>query len=535
MGDHETAAQNGNTMESRVIFPPAVMLYLLFGFVLFAILFIPAYSAMWASWKNEDFNHCFFVPLIVLYLLWEKRALLRTIPAESSWQGVVPLLFGVALFWIGELGGEFYTLYLASWFVFIGFYWLLYGWRLLKATAFPLLLLIAMFPLPNFITNNLTFRLKLISSQLGAAMLHWYGMSVYREGNVIDVGFTRLQVVDACSGLRFFFPLILLAVLLAYFCRAAWWKRVLLVILAVPLTVVMNALRIASVGVLYQFIGAQAAEGFFHDFSGWFIFMASLLVLLGFIWLMNRIAPEKGELGAGLFAGGGESRAPLPRPAQPGGFRWSFAMFIPVLALGATILAAEQVDFREKVPLRKPFSTFPAELGGWHGSRQTMEKIYLDELGLSDYLIVDYRDGAGKRVNFYTAYNESQRKGKSSHSPASCLPGNGWTFEKSEMVSIPFREGGEIEVNRALIRKNGERRLAYYWFPQRGRVLHGLLELKLYTFWDAMTKRRTDGALVRVITPIGNDESLRDAEGRLQGFVRLVVPVLNRYLPGKEA
>ena len=134
--------------------------------------------------------------------------------------------------------------------------------------------------------------MQLVSSWLGVRLMQLVGMVAYREGNVIDLGFTQLQVVDACSGLRYLFPLIALACLLAYHFRYRFWKGAVLVLFAIPVTIVTNSLRLASVGVLYPFFGQKVAEGFFHDFSGWLIFMASLALLLVVVWGLNRLAPE---------------------------------------------------------------------------------------------------------------------------------------------------------------------------------------------------------------------------------------------------
>ena len=120
------------------------------------------------------------------------------------------------------------------------------------------------------------------------------------------------------------------------------------------------------------------------------------------------------------------------------------------------------------------------------------------------------------------------------YSPATCLPGGGWIFIQAEAVKLPFKlkDKGLMPVNRALMEKSGTRQLTYYWFPQRGRILTNAYQLKIYAFWDALTSQRTDGALVRVMTPVYEFEALEDAEKRLQGFVEEVVPVLDEYLPG---
>ncbi|HEX7628856.1 MAG TPA: EpsI family protein, partial [Candidatus Methylomirabilis sp.] len=209
---------------------------------------------------------------------------------------------------------------------------------------------------------------------------------------------------------------------------------------------------------------------------------------------------------------------------------------VAVVLLLATLLVFRSVEFREKVPVSRPLSEVPLSMGEWKGDRKAMEQIFLDTLKLTDYSIVDYRDSKGKEVNVYVAYNDRQTKGESSHSPDTCLPGSGWEFHDSGTVVLPGTgSGGQpMRVKRALMEKNGVRQLAYYWFPQRGRILTNMFQLKAYAFWDALTRRRTDGALVRLITPVYGNEQLTDAETRLQTFTRDLVPVLDRFLPGKE-
>ena len=257
-----------------------------YGLLLIGI-FYSAYRVMLKWWNNEDFNYCYLIVPIVLYLIWEKRERLSEVPAKPSWMGILPFVLGLFFFWLGELGGELYSMYVASWLVFVGLCWMHLGWEKLKIIWFPLVFLIAMFPPPNVINFPLTLKFKLLSSKIGVAIIQAYGLTAYREGNVIDLGFTQLQVVDACSGLRFLYPLIIMALLLAYFYRGSFWKRVILVISAVPITIITNSFRIAMTGILYKHFGAAAAEGFFHGFSGWFIFMFALAILLLEMWILN--------------------------------------------------------------------------------------------------------------------------------------------------------------------------------------------------------------------------------------------------------
>ena len=168
-----------------------------------------------------------------------------------------------------------------------GLCWIHLGWSKLKEMGFAFLMLLTMFPFPNFLYTKISWQLKLISSQLGVTIMQAFGMSAFREGNVIDLGFTQLQVVDACSGLRYLIPLVVLGLLLAYFFKAAFWKRVVVVVSTIPLSIVTNGLRIALTGVVYEQWGAELAEGFFHGFSGWFIFIVSLGTLFLEMWVLQ--------------------------------------------------------------------------------------------------------------------------------------------------------------------------------------------------------------------------------------------------------
>jgi exosortase D (VPLPA-CTERM-specific) len=513
---------------------PAGLLLTFFTLCLLFFLYRSALTYLLAAWQGDEFSYCWVVPPVVLYLIWDKREQLMALHSRPSWWGLAPLCLGVLLFWLGELGGEFTMLFLSLWLVIVSLCWLQLGWRKLKTISFPLLFGLACFVPPNAIYVPLTFRLKLISSWLGVKMLQLYGLSAFREGNVIDLGFTQLQVVDACSGLRYVIPLFLMGLLLAHYFRAPLWQRLLLVVSTLPLSIITNSLRIASVGFFYQYLGQAAAEGFFHDFSGWFIFMAGLAFLLLEIWILKRVFRSQESEGRRQKAEDrrqeSEDRSQKTEGA-PHPSRLTPHALVALVLLLATLAVAQTVNFRESTPLRHTLSAFPLQLGAWQGTRSAMEQQFLDTLKLSDYALVDYRDQGGREVSLYVAFNSSQCKGEATHSPATCLPGSGWEFTKAEVVPLPLGDGRSIRINRAFMEKSGARQLVYYWFPQRGRILTDLYQVKLYNFWDALTRQRTDGALVRIITPVYGTEGAEAAEQRLRGVTKTIVPVLDGFLP----
>ncbi|EFK09739.1 EpsI family protein [delta proteobacterium NaphS2] len=484
------------------------------------------------DWMREDYSYGYMIPFVVLYLIWDKRMRLTGIPSRPSWLGLISVCLALCLFWVGELAGEYFSLYMSFWLMIVGLCWLHLGWSKVKEMGFAFVMMLTMFPFPNFLYTKVSWQLKLVSSQLGVAMMQALGMSAFREGNVIDLGFTQLQVVDACSGLRYLIPLIVLGLLLAYFYKATFWKRAAVVISTVPLSIITNSMRIALTGVVYEQWGAELAEGFFHDFSGWFIFLVSLGALLLEMWALNGFKGIgfRGQ-GSGIRDQGLGFRG---QGTEGGGRRGRLQLqfWIVVVLLGATLGFSHGVEFREKVPISRSLELFPMQVGGWTGTREIMEKRFIDALDLSDYVIVNYRDPSGREVNLYVAYYESQRKGESIHTPGTCLPGSGWLFRKAgrRNVNVKGKPGG-FPVNQAVMQKGEHQQVVYYWFPQRGRILTNAYELKFYAFWDAMTRQRTDGALVRLITPVYAGEGPEKAEARLQEFMGEVLPVLTRFIP----
>ncbi len=499
------------------------------------------------DWEREGYSYCYLIPFIVIYLIWLKWNEFRAVESKPSWLGLFSLLPGLFFFWLGELGGEFLTLYVSMWLVLIGLCWMHFGWRKLKVIGFPFFFILTMFPLPAFLNTKIMLQLRLISSKLGVTIIQLYGMPAYREGNIIDLGFTQLQVVDACSGLHSLISLMVLCLLLVYFFKAHFWKRAVLFISAVPLAIFSNSMRIALTSILYKVWGAKVAEGFFHGFSGWLIFVFCIPILLIEMRGLKKVGGQRLEVRgkkdddrppASNLKLQSPKNETLFKPNASKGIRALLkAQFIvAVILLAATFGFSHGIEFREKTPSNKPFSEFPLHVGEWSADRnQTMEKEFIEALDLSDYVIIDYQNSHGRQVNFYVAYYESQSKGQSIHSPATCLPGSGWTFKQAGAVTIPLSsgDGGSMEVNRAFMQKGGYKQLSYYWFPQRGRILTNAYQLKIFAFWDSMTKQRTDGALVRLITPVYEFEQLEESEARLQGFTREIVPVLSEFIPGE--
>ena len=520
--------------ELTQIKPDSWIKFTIYGLLLLGIYYSTFTWLVTHDWEKEAYTYCWLIPLVVLFLIWFKRDELASLPSKPSWTGLATIGLGIIFFWLGELSGEFYTLYVSSWLVVVGICLLHLGWRKLKTIGFALFFILTMFPVPDFINMRIMLQLRLISSKLGVAIIHLFGLPAIRQGNIIDLGFTKLQVVNACSGLNSLISLIVLCLLLVYFFKDHIWKRIVLFLSSIPLAILTNSFRIAMTAILYKHFGSKAAEGFFHVFSGLLIFAICIPILLIEMKFLEKLPPIKSETSS-------DQRDDLSKLNKTISKKESLLQPIFIVALillGATLVISDTVNFREKIPAKKNLAQFPLKIGKWTADRrQRMSQKFIDVLDLSEYVIMDYRDPDGKKINFYVAYYESQRKGESIHSPATCLPGSGWSFDQSETVKITGIPGnhGVYEVNRAVMQSGNNREITYYWFPVRGRILNNAYQLKIYNFWDALTKQRTDGALVRLITPVYEGEKLVDAEKRLQNFLRDIAPVLNEYLPGKDA
>jgi exosortase D (VPLPA-CTERM-specific) len=493
--------------------------------------FRDGFSDMWNAWSSEEYSHCVLILPVAAFLVWQRRDRLERLDFSGAWAGAGLVLLGGVLLVLGQLG-TVYTLVEYGYLVTLyGLILSLVGWQAFRAILVPLLILIFMIPLPTFFMYNLSLQLQLLSSKLGVMFIRLFDISVLLEGNVIDLGGYKLEVAQACSGLRYLFPLMTLGFLMAYFYKGALWKRIVLFLSSVPITVGMNSLRVGIIGVTVDRWGSQMAEGFLHEFQGWTIFMASALLMLLEMVALHHIGREQGSWRQ-LFG----IELPAPTPAKvprrerhlPRSFVAATGLILGFIGVGSLVPRPT-----EAAPGREPFVEFPMQLGGWQGHRDSMDAVYTDQLKMDDYLLANFVSGSTVPVNLYVSWYNSQRKGEAVHSPRSCLPGGGWvvlSFEPYVLAGV--RAAGQpLRVNRALIQLGNDREVVYYWFQQRGRIIDNEFSVKWYLFWDAMFRHRTDGAMVRLVSPVERAGAEGEADARLADLASRVTPVLARYVP----
>ncbi len=511
---------------------PLIWLSLAILSLLLGLLFFDSLQRLVDVWNSrEEYSYGYLIPPITAFLLWQRKNRLERAVFSGSWAGVVVVFLGLVLLIIGNLSAIYLAMEYAFLVVLAGIALAMMGGTAFKIVAAPLGLLIFMIPLPEFLFQEISSQLQLISSQIGVWFIRLLNISVFLEGNVIDLGSYKLQVVEACSGLRYLFPLMALGFIVAYFYNAPLWKRVVIFLSTIPITVFMNSFRIGAIGILVEYWGSSMATGFLHDFEGWVVFMACTGVLIAEIWLLSRLGGDKRPLRE-VFG----IDFPQPRPA--GAILQARSIPRPFIAASLLVLIGVATSYAlpQRVELqqaRADFSTFPMSLGSWQGEGGKIESIYLDVLQLDDYILADYHRPAQPGVNLYVAYYATQRKGQATHSPRTCIPGGGWQIVSLDRYAVAnvTHNGRPLMVNRTFIKMGDYRQLVYYWFEQRGRDLTNEYAVRWYIFWDALTRNRTDGALVRLTTEVPVGEDIADADRRLAEFAQIASPQLKEFVP----
>jgi exosortase D (VPLPA-CTERM-specific) len=492
--------------------------------------FFPALHFMVATWDQvPEFGYGYFIPFVSAYLIWQCSDRLRLRDSNGSWSGLWLVLAGLLLGLLGALSAIRMTSQYGFVLALFGIAVTWLGWQGTRIIAAPLAMLVFMIPLPQFLLREMSEQLQLWSSQLGVGLIRLFDISVFLEGNVIDLGTMKLQVVEACSGLRYLFPLLVLGVIAAYLFRAPLWKRAVLVLSTIPMTILINSLRIGLIGVTVDRWGPAMAEGLLHDFEGFAMFMLCIVLLGAEMALLTRVGGRRGSLREAFDVDG--------PPAPPAGARVAFRS-VPLSAVGAGLLVAAvalvlafQPTREQTRPPRTAFSEFPLQLpGGWRGRTDTLPPDIVAWLATDDYLLADFTRPDTPGVNLYSAYYATQSGGGSAHSPRTCIPGDGWAITTLAETTVPAG-ADTLKVNRAIIERAGQRQLVYYWFDERGRNLTDELQVKWYILRDGIVRNRSDGALVRLVTPIQGSEGEAGADRRLSEFLAVVQARLPAFLP----
>ena len=265
----------------------------------FGLLYWQVLRKLVFDWSHdENYSHGFLIVPMAFYFAWERRHALGNAESRPSMFGLVVIIGSLAVLVAGTLGAELFLMRISMIGLAAGITLFAFGWRHLRILGFPIAFLLLMIPIPTIVFNQIAFPLQLLASQFGEWALQLLSIPVLREGNVIILANTRLEVAEACSGIRSLISLLTLGIVLGYFTDPRTSVRWLIALATVPVAIAANGVRVAGTGVAAHYVGAEAATGFLHTFSGWlmFILASALLIAIqrGTAWVFP---PPAGRLG----------------------------------------------------------------------------------------------------------------------------------------------------------------------------------------------------------------------------------------------
>ena len=272
-------------MKQKTYLLPITLFVLAFGLLYWQTI----YGMVMDWYHDENYSHGFLIPLISGYLLWQRKEEIKSIESKPINTGLLVVLTGLAVYLVGNVSGESFSMRASMLIVLAGAIIFSFGMRFFNAISFPYFYLIFMIPLPYILYDSVAFPLKLIVSKYSVEFLSMIGIPVLREGNVIHLVTTTLEVADACSGIRSIMSLLALSTALAYFTQRGWIKKTALILLAIPIAIFANSIRVIGTGILASKIGAKAAEGFFHEFAGLVIFGVAMAMLIFSAFVLGRV------------------------------------------------------------------------------------------------------------------------------------------------------------------------------------------------------------------------------------------------------
>ncbi|MBA2620951.1 MAG: EpsI family protein [Acidobacteria bacterium] len=524
-------------------------------------------------WTDENYSHGLLVPFVIGFIVWlEFDELKRAVEKPSVLLGFLLISFAFLMLLGGTLGAELFTQRISLVLMLAGIVVYFFGAKTLKSLVAPFLLLLLAIPIPQIIFNKIAFPLQIQASQAAVWGIRLFELPTVRKGNVIELlprGATQivaLEVVEACSGIRSLMTLVTLALVLAYFTRSKsekigrgrfaflknfdFWRTVILMFAAIPIAILTNAARVTATGVLTYYYGKQATEGTWHTVSGWLVYALALALLLGLNLIVKKFRRENAETSGETKITNYELRkAESPKSedensaygdAQLADLKFKTRNLKPVfnLLLVALLIGGVFINWfgrrGEAEVFRKPLAEIPAVLGAW---KQKGNEIRFDAqtesvLRASDYTMREYVLSGGRVANLYVGYYASQRTGASYHSPQNCLPGAGWTMQNPETVEIEFAPGKTFAANKFTVENGAYRAIMIYWYQGRGRRERNEYFDKIETVVDSIRRRRTDGAMVRVMTnDFGGGNSETDATKAAIDLAAQTVNQLTPFIP----
>lgn len=460
------------------------------------LLFAAAYSRTFASlvsmwWGSDDYTHGFLVPLISAYIVWRKGAALLETRAQPAiaFGTIIMAMAGAALI-AGKLGSIVILEELSIPLMIAGLVLLLAGPFFLKALWFPIAYLLFMVKMFGEGSEKFHWPFQLLASNIGVWILQAVGIPAYKEVQYIQLPNIMLEVASACSGLRFLVSIIAIGIPLAWLTQRSWAKRVGLVVFAIIIAVLANGLRVALIGV-WAFYGGSVVHGPMHVFQGMFVAWIGFIALFAGAWFLAGKQEDGGRVKAMKPAA--LARGLLERLSSGKNWKAACAAAIALLAVTGGLYFFYKTT---AASLAAPLSSLPSTLGEWTATHEPAADFLVAVGGTEEFARIYKKGDTAFRV--YVSYYDEQAQ---DHEMVNYR--NSWKLHRGERVSsVATAAGSTEEVNIALLKENNDRRFALFWYQMDGRVIADRVTVKLWTMWQALASRRTNGAVVIVSAPV---------------------------------
>ena len=504
------------------------------AFALFMAGYFPVWQILVTKWAgSEEYSHAFLALPIILYMVWQKRGALRESQPRFAIFGLLLAIFASALYLFSLLTQVHTLIAMAMLLTMIGAIIYLAGAGAIKELATPLILFAMLIPVPEQLYTQLTFPLQLLVSQASEIIIRAFGITIFREGNIMHLPGKSFEVVAACSGLRSVVTLMTLSVIIGYFLLRNTSTKLILFAASIPTAILVNLIRIVVMVLLYHFFEVDLTEGTLHTVTGLAIFGIALLMMsvlqrvLEF-WELSRRSkitvtsegcvrhdePDLcGHESSGYF---------LMAPKRETKF-----IILAVIFLGTTVLVygnPEPAAVRDKPPLRDYFQS----LSGYKVFRDLgLNDDASKMLKLDDYTFIDY-EGRAERINLYIGYYYTAQKASAAHSPLICYPSQGWKIDnRPERRTLPV---GPYTLNyqEIITSHDGEKELVFYWYQTYARTSPEAYQNKIDIACNRFMKRGGQHAFVRVSVPFTNTTQA-EAEKAGVDFIRAFFPRFIAY------
>lgn len=492
--------------------------------------FIFCYAKIFAAltetwWNNDVYTHGFLIPLISIYFAWIGREKLKNIKPSPSYFIGLPVLFGgLLMLLIGHAGGVILVQEVSLIVSIVGIIVFLLGIRYLVALWFPVTYLFFMIPFLRFFPDNIYLVFQLVTAKMAVTLLHTMGISCLRNSTYIELPNIILEVVPACSGLNYLVSIIATGIPLAYISLRSWSRRIILVVIGIAIAILSNGLRVALIGLLAYYNLSGDLHGPYHTLQAMFVAVFGYIALFIGAWVLaegprsSSVTPLRDHA---LSIRGQMPYFPLKLDAVRGPLIF---IIIVLLTLGAYI----NFNFHQSLPvkLHADINLIPHQIGEWRGVDSDTDNKIFRTLGVDHELSRTYRTATGKEVRLYIGYHEFQRQGKELINYQS-----EWLHINAHKMKITLSPDKEFELNKMIKKEGHLNKLILFWYDLNGRIVTDKHEAKAYTTWDAITKRRSNGAIIIVsgdFTQTKDELAILKSE---EDFIRKLMPILHNYVP----